>query len=266
VDAGGPFEEIDGADPGTLVLGSRGGQRDPPPLSPGIDLEAAFQDDPAPIPPVSPLMSLDDVLVTAEHEGPPPGSTHQYRIFSVDAVGRRSADACVGSVVRLEKRQPPPQPVGRPGPPPPGAIALSGVRARALQAIDPDLTDADRALLGQSDNAVVLEWGWTQAERDADPHATDIAPEDGAGAMGAMAVAIAIAAAAEVLLDQSDAGKGGMGAVDAGVEHGHGHAGAGEGGCVGADRTHPPGRHGGRLWTDRRDQPGRHDRSRTSRG
>ena len=173
VDGGGPFEQLDGADKPTLVLGSRGGHRDPPPLGIGVDLEAVFPDAPEPTPPVSPLMSLDDVLVTADHEGPSPGSTHQYRLFSVDALGRTSATACEGSIVRLEKRQPPPQPVGSPEPPPAGAIVPSGVRARVLQADDPNLVAADRTLLGDSTNAVVLEWGWTQTERDADPHATE---------------------------------------------------------------------------------------------
>jgi hypothetical protein len=173
VDTGGPFEPLDAGPLGTLVLGSRGGAREPPPLAPGLDLEAAFPDDPAPEPPVALTMSLADVLVDAEHQGPPPGSTHQYRIFSVDALGRPSANPCVGSVARLEKHLPPPQPVGPPAPPPGGAIAPSGVRARVLQALDADLADADRELLGDSDNAVVLEWGWTEAERDADPHARE---------------------------------------------------------------------------------------------
>jgi hypothetical protein len=173
VDDGGQFESLDGAGLSTLVLGSRGGQRDPPPLGVGVDLEAVFPDVPAPSPPLSPLMSLDDVLVNADHEGPPPGSTHQYRIFSVDAIGRPSASARVGSVVRLEKRQPPPQPVASPEPPPAGAIVPSGVRARVLQADDPNLVADDQTLLGSSTNAVVLEWGWTRAERDADPHATE---------------------------------------------------------------------------------------------
>jgi hypothetical protein len=173
VDTSGPFEGIDGAELRTLVLGSRGGHRDPPPLAPGIDLEAAFPNDPPPAPPLSPVMELDDVLVTSDHSGPPPGSTHEYRIFSVDAIGRSSASARAGPVVRLEKRQPPPQPVGPPAPPAGGPIAPSGVRARVLQALDPDLADADRELLDDEDNAVVLEWGWTEAEREADPHARE---------------------------------------------------------------------------------------------
>lgn len=172
VDTGGAFEEIDGPGVTTLVFGSRSGRRDPPPLRPGIDLEQAFPERTAPTPPIPVFMSLDDVLVPPGKAGPPPGSTHQYRIWSVDAIGRRSASNRVGSVVRLEKRQPPPKPVGRPGAPAGGAIAPSGVRARALVAADLDLTATDRALLGASQNAVVLEWGWTQAERDADPYAT----------------------------------------------------------------------------------------------
>ena len=116
-------------------------------------------------------MSLDDVLVKADGSGPPPGSLHQYRIFSLDALGRRSATPCDGSIVRLEKRQPPPQP---PGPPrDPDAVVPAGVRARVLQTLDPDLPATDRTLLGTSRNAVVLEWGWTEAERDRDPHATE---------------------------------------------------------------------------------------------
>jgi hypothetical protein len=173
VDSGGPFEELAAEGQSTLVFGSRGGHRDPPPLGYGVDLETVFPDDPPPSPPLSPLMSLDDALVTAHGDGPPPGSTHQYRIFSVDAIGRSSTSACLGSVVRLEKHLPPPQPVGSPEPPPAGAIAPSGVRARALLADDPSLVPDDRDLLGASENAVVLEWGWTQAERDADPHATE---------------------------------------------------------------------------------------------
>ena len=173
VDTGGDFEELDGKGTSTLVLGSRGARADPPALAPGVDLEAVFADDGPPVPPVSPLMALDDVLVRADHSGPPPGSTHQYRAFSVDAIGRVSGTAAVGPVVRLEKRQPPPQPVGSPEPPPAGAVVPAGVRARVLQADDLDLGPADRQLLGTSRNAVVLEWGWTQRERDGDSFATE---------------------------------------------------------------------------------------------
>ena len=171
VDTNGDFEPIDGKDARTLAFGSRGAAGDPAPLGAGVDLELAFPENAAATQPVAPYMSLDDVLVKADGSGPPPGSLHQYRIFALDALGRPSATPRDGSVVRLEKRQPPPQP---PGPPrDPDAVVPAGVRARVLQKLDPDLATDDRALLGSSDNAVVLEWGWTQAERDRDPHATE---------------------------------------------------------------------------------------------
>ena len=171
VDTNGDFEPIDDKDARTLAFGSRGAAADPPPLGAGADLELAFPENAPPAPPVAAHMSLDDVLVKADGSGPPPGSLHQYRIFSLDALGRRSATALDGSIVRLEKRRPPPQPVGPPRDP--GAVVPAGVRARVLQALDPDLPAADRTLLGASRDAVVLEWGWTQAERDRDPHATE---------------------------------------------------------------------------------------------
>lgn len=170
-DTNGPFEPIDDKDARTLAFGSRGAAVDPPSLGAGADLELAFPENAPPASPVPAYMSLDDVLAKADGSGPPPGSQHQYRIFSVDALGRRSTGPRDGSIVRLEKRQPPPQP---PGPPrDPDAVVPAGVRARVLQALDPDLPAADRTLLGTSRNAVVLEWGWTDAERDRDPHATE---------------------------------------------------------------------------------------------
>ena len=171
VDTNGDYEPIDGKDSRTLAFGSRGTAPASPPLCSGADLEEAFGEDAPPASPVPAYMSLDDVLVKAGADEPPPGSLHQYRIFSLDALGRRSENARDGSVVRLEKRQPPPQP---PGPPrDPDAVIPAGVRARVLQKPDPDLPPADRTLLGPSMNAVVLEWGWTQSERDRDPHAKE---------------------------------------------------------------------------------------------
>ena len=178
VDTNGDFEPIDDADSRTLAFGSRGAAAEAPQLGAGADLELAFPENAPPTSPVPARMSLDDVLVRGDGgpagtggSGPPPGSLHQYRIFSLDALGRRSATPLDGSIVRLEKRRPPPQP---PGPPRDAdAVIPAGVRARVLQALDPDLAAADRTLLGTSGNAVVLEWGWTQAERDRDPHATE---------------------------------------------------------------------------------------------
>jgi hypothetical protein len=171
VDTNGAFEPIDDKDARTLAFGSRGAAAEPPPLGAGADLELAFPENAPAQAPVPAYMSLEDVLVEADGSGPPPGSLHQYRVFSLDALGRRSTTPCNGSIVRLEKRQPPPQPVGPPRDP--NAVLPAGVRARVLQALDPDLPAADRTLLGTSRDAVVLEWGWTQAERDRDPHATE---------------------------------------------------------------------------------------------
>lgn len=173
VDVPSAFQPIDDDPEPTLYVGSRGGRTDPPPLCDGIDLLAQFPEKPQAIPPVSAFMTADDVLigefVTAP---PPPGSLHQYRIVALDVLGRRSAPR-VGSIVRLEKRRAPPPPVAPETPPPAGAIVPPGVRARVLRAADPDITAADRTLVGASQNAVVLEWGWTQRERDMDPYARE---------------------------------------------------------------------------------------------
>ena len=49
----------------------------------------------------------------------------------------------------------------------------------------------------------------------------DVASEDRAGAVRAMALPVAVALAGEVLLHQLDAREGRVRRVDAGVEHGH---------------------------------------------
>jgi hypothetical protein len=171
VDTGSAYGPLD---PGTgpiTIFGSRRAEADPPVLRSGIDLESVFTEGAPSTSPTSTRMTYDDALVTSRTPGPEPGSRHQYRIFTVDALGRRSTTATEGSIVRLEKRQPPPQPVG---PPAPTAIDIgSGVRARVVQALDANLSEADRILLGSSENMVVIEWGWTESERTADPHARE---------------------------------------------------------------------------------------------
>ncbi len=137
----------------TVAFGSRGGQRYAPPLIPGIELEDAFPDRAPPPVPVAAAMSLDDA-----RPDDPPGSEHQYRIRAVDVLGRRSAPV-EGVATRLEKHRSPPVP--------------ANVTASVLQHDDPDLGAADRALLGLSTTAIVLEWAWTSAERDQDPLATE---------------------------------------------------------------------------------------------
>lgn len=174
VDTGGPFLDVDDSRPPTKFFGNRTGRKNPPQLYPGIDLLAVFQEVVKPEPPVSVLMEAKDTLRSlAKPAGPPPGTLHQYRIFSVDAIGRRSAAPTLGSVVRLEKRVAPPQPVGPTTPPPAGVRRPVGVTARVLQALDTRLPPGDVALLGASTNAIVLEWAWTQMERARAPFATE---------------------------------------------------------------------------------------------
>ena len=115
---------------------------------------SVFPEEVQPEPPVSVLMDAEDTLLSPAHpEGPPPGSLQQYRIFSVDVTGRRSATPTLGSIVRLEKRVPPPPPVGPTIPAPPGVQRPAGVTARVLQSLDTHLTPSDRTLLGASTNA-----------------------------------------------------------------------------------------------------------------
>ena len=173
VDTSGPFEEISGTTAPLTFFGNRNGRRTPDQITWGIDLLQAF-------PERAPAGELPDAFMTAEDVlrgpespgGPSPGSTFQYRIYSVDAIGRRSPTATLGSVVRLEKHLAPPPP---PGPPPavPARAEAVGVRARVLQKSDPDLAPDDVTRLGASTNAIVLEWGWTTDERSRDPLASE---------------------------------------------------------------------------------------------
>ncbi len=174
VDTAGPFEEIGRQPLPTLFFGNRGARGETPPLDFGIDILSAFPEVVTPLPPVDPWITIDDVLRDAARpDGPPPGGLFQYRVFSIDAIGRLSAAPVNGSIVRLEKRIAPPQPPGPGDTAPPGVVRPSGVRARVLQSSDPDLAASDVALLGASTNAIVLEWGWTDAERQRDPFAAE---------------------------------------------------------------------------------------------
>ena len=103
--------------------------------------------------------------------------------------------------------------------------------------------------------------GLRHATGHADALAVDIASEDRAGAVRAMAVPVAVALAGEVLLHELDAREGRVRRVDAGVEHGHDRARAGERRGIRTDRRDAPCRRraGGRL-RDRFDQARRHRR------
>lgn len=172
----GPWEPVNAGDNLTYASWPTDGSR--PQLSYGVDLDAAFPDRAvrdAGSPLVMAVTDLPDAVdpATGQAQPPaPPGSWHQYRIRSVDLVGRTSASWTVSAPARLEKHVPPPLPVA-PQPPPPPADGRSsgpaGVRARAVLASDPALTDADRAILGGHGSAVVLDWGWRDVERELDP-------------------------------------------------------------------------------------------------
>ena len=168
VDTGEPFRDVD--DEPTMFVGNRNPPGAPATLRMGGD-SAALYGEKVGLEPPDRLMSVEDVLVRTDEIRAPPGSLHQYRVFSLDAIGRRSASARLGPQIRLEKHRPPPQPVGPTGEKPP--FATVGVRARLLQSSDPDLLDDDRALLGDSSNAIVVEWGWTDPQRAHDPFARE---------------------------------------------------------------------------------------------
>ena len=171
VDTGEPFIELDGGKDPRLHVGSRSSRQDSIQLYPGVDLLRVYPEGAKVEPPIPIFMENEDVLVSMSKGGPPPGSLFQYRIFSVDAIGRPSATPTLGSTVQLRKHSPPPQPGGPVKEPPAGVIIPPGVRARVLQKSDPNLSADDKTLLAANTNAVVLEWGWTEQERQRDPFA-----------------------------------------------------------------------------------------------
>jgi hypothetical protein len=171
VDGTGTYSRVGDGD--LLFYGSRGSRQDPPPLGRGIDLLSVYPERPAPVPPVPIYVDAEDVLLAPDGSGPAPGSVHQYRVSSVDVLGRVSPPT-TGSVVRLEKRRPPPQPVGPTAPASGyGPAAPAGIRARVIQSGVPGLSVTDLAILGTSRNAIVLEWGWRDHEAQLDPFATE---------------------------------------------------------------------------------------------
>ena len=136
-------------------------------LPPGSELMAAFPDSAS-----NPGGSDLDVFLVDTFDGdaavaPEPGTLVQYRVRAVDAIGRPSANWTETAPVRLEKHLPPPIPVG------PDDSDLAGVQVRVLVREASDLTAAEQTLLGASDNAIVLRWGWHAEQREQDPLARE---------------------------------------------------------------------------------------------
>jgi hypothetical protein len=125
---------------------------------------------------LSDVFDLNDPGGVFQRKMPAFGTSHQYRIRAMDTVGRTSSGWTESNIIRLEKHIPPPLPTGpQPEPPlitqPDGSARLSGVpgaKARALVAGDASLSAADLAILGAHKNAIVLDWGWRDSERQLD--------------------------------------------------------------------------------------------------
>lgn len=170
----GPWEPVLGKD--TPVLGSIDSPPDDTAISRGVDLMACFPEVGGQNGSASRFAHRDTFLKGAEGEAEPsppePGTMLRYRVTAVDSVGRHGSTATETPPVRLEKHEAPPVPAGvdtRSTDSLPAA-APSGVTARVLVR-GADLAAEDTALLGTSDNAIVLEWGWHASERAIDPFA-----------------------------------------------------------------------------------------------
>jgi hypothetical protein len=127
------------------------------------------------------MFSSGDTSEVFKRPVPAFGTYHQYRIRAIDTVGRVSADWTLSNVLRLEKHVPPPLPAGpQPEPAliedPDGSAHFAsppGVKARVLVVKDPSLTANDLAILGSHKNAIVLDWGWRDSERQTDSLTTE---------------------------------------------------------------------------------------------
>ena len=146
-------------------------------ILPGTDLMAAFPEEPQPDA-ATPDFAFEDLFLTGEDGAgemtpPTPGTLLRYRLASIDWAGRRGAGVTETAPARLEKHEPPPVPASAdpqtadqlddPGP--------TGVLATVLVQ-GGDMSPDEQFVLGDSDNAIVLEWGWRANERETDPFAT----------------------------------------------------------------------------------------------
>jgi hypothetical protein len=168
---------------GGLAFGNRAG-RPREPLAPGADLRLHFPEQPTPpAGAVEDFSVRDHFLREPEISLPAPGTEHRYRVRALDEIGRPSAWRTSDPAL-LEKRFPPPTPVGPPSAA--GGIRLAGVQARVLVRDAPDLTADERALLDEqgSTTAIVLAWAWTDQQRELDPWTKEFRIYTSAGGVG----------------------------------------------------------------------------------
>ncbi|MGH3243480.1 MAG: hypothetical protein ACRDNL_24090, partial [Spirillospora sp.] len=137
------------------TLGDRDAAIRDPRLRPGAELMPAFPETAGRPTGGDVGLSLVDVLTS----GPEPGASVSYRVRAVDAIGRPSPTWTETAPHRLEKHLPPPVPVE--------------VAARVLVRGASDLTAAEQALLGGSDNAIALRWSWRAEQRAQDEYARE---------------------------------------------------------------------------------------------
>jgi hypothetical protein len=175
VEPNGPWQPVIGGD--NLVLGSKDEPARDTGIRPGMDLMAIFPESGGPRSASTQFLYRDVFLKGAEGEAQPsppaPGTILRYQVGAVDAVGRPSTTFTPTDPVRLEKHEAPPIPVApdeRPADALPSA-APTGVFATVLVRGEQGMTPAQIALLGTSDNVIVLNWGWHAKQRALDPFA-----------------------------------------------------------------------------------------------
>ncbi|HEX7679195.1 MAG TPA: hypothetical protein VF713_13780, partial [Thermoanaerobaculia bacterium] len=168
-----------------LTFGTRDARTNPPPLVYGCDLDDVFTRPRGRRAAGAYTMHRSDPFAPPDlppppRAGAPLGSLHQYRIASMDVVGRMSATQTLSNVATLEKHLPPPLPCGPnetkfvadvddAGNAFDRRVAPDGMYARAIVAGTPNLDPADLATLGANDDVVVVRWGWGVNERTLDP-------------------------------------------------------------------------------------------------
>jgi hypothetical protein len=175
IEPNGAWEPVVGGD--NLVLGSRNEPPRDTTIRPGIDLMDIFPESGGPRGVSTQFVYRDVFMKGAEGAAvpspPAPGTMLRYRVGAVDAVGRPSATFTQTDPVRLEKHEPPPMPVA-PDQRPADALtsaAPTGVYATVLVRGLQGMTAQEIALLGSSDNVIVLHWGWHAKQRALDPFA-----------------------------------------------------------------------------------------------